>query len=393
MVSVILARRASAVHSGPIDDLFAALAHRPEVISFAVGAPDPAVFPRAAVMAPLVETAIGKYGPAVLQYGKTQGWPPMLDQARTLLRQRHIHCSLDKIHISTGASGALHNVAMAMLDPGDVVLVETPTYEPAIKTFRSFGATAVAVDCDALGLLPDALDAALARHRPAFVYALPTFQNPTGRTMPASRRAEVAEVILRRGVVLVEDDVYSDLRYDGAPIPAFWSFAPENTVYITSLSKTFAPAMRIGIVVMPPHLLDSVFAFKQSIDMQTSSFCQAIAAEFLAGPEAGAHLADVVSVYARKLDKLSSALRDHLPPEFRWTRPEGGMFIWVEGPRTFDADATLRRALDAGVAFLPGKTFYTNPEAHGSTFRLSFAGVEEDMIRPGIELLGELCAQ
>lgn len=393
MVALSLAQRASAVRSGPIDDLFAALAHRPEVISFAVGAPDPGVFPSAAVMAPLVEAAIGKYGPAVLQYGKTQGWPPMLDQARTLLQQRHIHCSLDRMHISTGASGALHNVAMAMLDPGDVVLVETPTYEPAIKAFRSFGATPVAIDCDELGLLPDALDQALARHQPAFVYALPTFQNPTGRTMSASRRAEVAEVIARRGALLVEDDVYTDLRYDGVPVAAFWSYAPENTVYITSLSKTFAPAMRIGIVVMPPHLLDSVFAFKQSIDMQTSSFCQAIAAEFLASPAAGAHLADVVNVYGRKLDKLASALRDYLPPDFRWTRPEGGMFVWVEGPSTFDADATLLRALDAGVAFLPGNTFYTNPDARGNTFRLSFAGVAEDMIRPGIERLGALCAQ
>jgi 2-aminoadipate transaminase len=393
MVSVSLARRASAVHSGPIDDLFAALAHRPEIISFAVGAPDPGVFPPAAEMASLVETVIDKYGPVVLQYGKTQGWPPMLDQAEILLRQRDIHCSLDRMHISTGGSGALHNVAMAMLDPGDVVLVETPTYEPAIKVFRSFGATAVAIDCDEFGFVPDALDRALARYRPAFVYALPTFQNPTGRTMPASRRAEVAEVIVRRGTVLVEDDVYTDLRYDGVPISAFWSFAPENTVYITSLSKTFVPAMRIGMVVMPPHLLDSVFAFKQSIDMQTSSFCQAIAAEFLAGPAAATHLADIVNVYSRKLDKLASALTDYLPPEFRWTRPEGGMFVWVEGPRTFDADATLRRAIDAGVAFLPGKTFYTNPDAYGSTLRLSFAGVAEDLIRPGIELLGALCAQ
>jgi 2-aminoadipate transaminase len=148
---------ASAVHSGPIDDLYATLAHRPEVISFAMGAPDPGVLPTT-VMAALVETVIGKYGPAVLQYGKTQGWPPMLDQARTLLRQRHIHCSLDRMHISTGASGALHNVAMAMLDPGDVVLVETPSYQPAIKTFRSLGAPVVAIDCDEHGMLPDALD-------------------------------------------------------------------------------------------------------------------------------------------------------------------------------------------------------------------------------------------
>jgi 2-aminoadipate transaminase len=392
MASLSLARRAFAVQSGPIDDLFAALAQRPEVISFAVGAPDPAVFPPASVMAPLVDTVIGKYGPAVLQYGKTQGWPPMLEQAQILLRQRDIHCSLDRMHISTGGSGALHNVAMALLDPGDVVLVETPTYEPAIKTFRSFGATAMAVDCDEFGLLPDALDAALARQRPAFVYALPTFQNPTGRTMTAVRRAEVAEVVVRHGAVLVEDDVYTDLRYDGVPVSAFWSCAPENTVYITSLSKTFVPAVRIGIVAMPPHLLDSVFAFKQSIDMQTSSFCQAIAAEFLAGPAAAAHLADIVNVYSRKLDKLATALGDYLPPEFRWTRPEGGMFVWVEGPHTFDADATLHRALDAGVAFLPGKTFYTNPDAHGSTLRLSFAGVAEDMIGPGIELLGALCA-
>jgi 2-aminoadipate transaminase len=202
MVSTSLAQRACAVHSGPIDDPFAALAQRPEVISFAIGTPNPAAFPTATVMAPLVETVLDKYGPTVLQYSKTQDWPPTLNQAQTHLPQRHIDCSLDRMHISTGGSSALHNVAIAMLDPEDVVLVETPTYGPAIKTFRSFGAKTVAVHCDELGLIPDALDEALAQRRPAVIYALPTFQNPTRRTTPASRRTKIAEVIMRPGIEL-----------------------------------------------------------------------------------------------------------------------------------------------------------------------------------------------
>ncbi|WP_062988167.1 aminotransferase-like domain-containing protein [Nocardia anaemiae] len=382
--------REAAMRSGPIDDAFATLARRPDVISFAVGAPDPALLP-GELVASLATAAIAKYGNTALQYGLTQGFPPLLEQARILLSGRGIGCSPERVHIATGGSGALHNICMALLYPGGVVLVETPTYGPAVKVFRSHGAQVVQVASDADGILPDALDHALAQHAPAFVYLLPTFQNPTGRTMSAARRAQVAEVITRHQSLVVEDDVYSDLRYRGEPLPTVWSFAPDRTAYITSLSKTLAPALRIGVTVLPDELLEPVLALKQGIDMQTSTFNQAIAAEFLGTPVGSAHLSLLLKSYAAKLNMVVAALEKYFPSGFSWTEPDGGMFVWVEGPTDFDADMLVAPALRRGVAFLPGSAFYAGPDAPRNALRLSFASVPEHRIDPGIELLAGLC--
>ncbi|MFI6779138.1 PLP-dependent aminotransferase family protein [Nocardia sp. NPDC050412] len=382
--------REAAMRSGPIDDAFATLARRPDVISFAVGAPDPALLPGELVSS-LAGAAIAKYGNTVLQYGLTQGFPPLLEQARILLSGRGIGCSPERVHIATGGSGALHNICMALLNRGAVVLVETPTYGPAVKVFRSHGALVVEVASDADGILPEALDSALAQHDPAFVYLLPTFQNPTGRTMSTARRAQVAEVITRHDALVVEDDVYTDLRYRGEPLPPLWSFAPDRTAYITSLSKTLAPALRIGITVLPDDLLEPVLALKQGIDMQTSAFNQAIAAEFLGTPVGSEHLSLLVKSYAAKLNTVVTALGKYFPPGFSWTEPDGGMFVWVEGPADFDADMLVVPALNRGVAFLPGSAFFAAPDAPRNAIRLSFATVPEHRIEPGIELLAGLC--
>ncbi|WP_245721374.1 aminotransferase-like domain-containing protein [Nocardia pseudovaccinii] len=383
--------RETAMRSGPIDDAFATLARRPDVISFAVGAPDPALLP-GELVASLAAAAIAKYGSAALQYGLTRGFPPLLEQARILLSGRGIGCSPERVHIATGGSGALHNICMALLYTGGVVLVETPTYGPAVKVFRSHGALVIEVASDADGILPEALDSALAHHDPAFVYLLPTFQNPTGRTMSAARRARVAEVITRHQALVVEDDVYTDLRYRGEPVPTLWSFAPDRTAYITSLSKTLAPALRIGITVLPDDLLEPVLALKQGIDMQTSAFNQAIAAEFLGTPVGSAHLSLLVESYAAKLNTVVTALGRYLPSGFSWTEPDGGMFVWVEGPADFDADMLVAPALNRGVAFLPGSAFFAAPDAPRNALRLSFATVPEHRIEPGVELLSGLCA-
>ena len=378
------------MRSGPIDEIFATLAGRPDIISFAVGSPDTELLP-ADLLVELVGTAVAKYGQPVLQYGMTRGFAPLLQQADKLLRRRGIHCDPDMPQITTGGSGGLHSACMALLDPGGIVLVETPTYGPAVKTFHAHGATVAEVECDQQGMTPAALDRALSARATAFVYLLPTFQNPTGRTIPAARRAQLAEVILRHDALVIEDDIYTDLRYRGEPVPTFWSFAPENTIYLTSLSKTFAPASRIGIAVPPPQLSEQILALKQCIDMQTSTLAQAIAAEFLSGGYADAHLARIVGAYSSKLDTLSDALERHLPREFHWVKPDGGMFLWIEGPAEFDADLLLDRALGQGVAFLPGSVFYPGSgPTHRNTMRLSFASIAPRDIERGIGRLATL---
>lgn len=368
--------------------MFARLANRPDVVSFATGAPDPALLPGQLVTS-LAADAFARYGNSVLQYGMTRGFGPLLEQAHELLLRRGVDRP-DGTHIATGGSGALHNVCLALLEPGDVVLVETPTYAPAVKVFRGHGARVVAVPSDHDGILPDDLDTALVRHDARFVYLLPTFHNPTGATMPATRRRQVADVLRRRDALAVEDDVYTDLRYRGEPVPALSSYAPDHCVYITSLSKTLAPAVRIGITAMAPELLARVLVLKQGIDMQTSTFTQAIAAGFLAGAAGREHLARTVASYGTKLATMAAALDALLPPGFEWQRPDGGMFLWVTGPAGFDADAMVDRALDAGVAYLPGSVFHVDGGRH-NTMRLSFAGVPHGDIERGVELLAKLC--
>ncbi|MQY30120.1 aminotransferase-like domain-containing protein [Nocardia aurantia] len=382
---------AVATRSGPIDELFAAAARWPDLISFAAGAPDPALLPVESI-AGLTAAALDRQGRAALQYGLTGGLPALQALSRELLSERGIDCAIGDIHIATGASGALHNICLATLDRGDVVLVETPTHGPAVTLFRSHGATVIGVDCDESGVLPDALDEAIRRHRPAFVYLMPTFHNPTGRTMPADRRARTAEVIRRHRTLVIEDDVYAELRYRGTEVPALASFVPGLCAYLTSLSKSVAPALRIGITVLPPALLRDVLVLKQGIDMQTSSFTQALAAEFLGGPTRAAHRRRLVEHYAAKLDRLAGALGEHLGPEFRWTVPDGGLFVWVEGPPGFDAGAVLPAALDHGVAFLPGSHFYADGGAdHAHTLRLSFSAVPIEAIDRGVAALAEVC--
>ncbi|MFI9537066.1 PLP-dependent aminotransferase family protein [Nocardia fusca] len=390
MTAILRPGRRPVVRSGPIDEAFATLAGRPDVISFAVGAPDPDLLPVDTVAA-LAGEVLAEYGSTALQYGVTRGFPALLEQARTLLSRRGIDCPMDRLHIATGGSGALHNLCMALLGSGTVVLVEAPTYGPAVKVFRSHGARVIEVESDNEGMVPRALDAALVDQDVALIYLLPTFQNPTGRTMPGSRRAEIAEIVLRRGALVVEDDVYSDLRYRGTPVPAFWSFAPDHTVYITSLSKTLAPALRIGIEVLPRELVDHVLALKQGIDMQTSAFTQAIAARFLAGPAAADHLELLTESYAAKLATMTAALARHFPTGYRWTEPEGGMFLWLEGPPGLNTDALLGPALECGVAFLPGSAFFA-AETRSPALRLSFAGAPVERIDHGIELLARVCA-
>ncbi|WP_019932488.1 PLP-dependent aminotransferase family protein [Nocardia sp. BMG111209] len=377
--------------SGPIDELFAAAARRPELVSFAAGAPDPALLPVESI-AGLAAAALDRHGRAALQYGLTGGLPALQELSRKLLSERGIDCATGDIHIATGASGALHNICLATLDRGDVVLVETPTHGPAVTLFRSHGATVIGVECDESGVLPEALDDAIRRHLPAFVYLMPTFHNPTGRTMSAERRARTAEVIRRHRMLAIEDDVYVELRYRGAEVPALTSFVPEFCAYLTSLSKCVAPALRIGITTMPQPLLRDVLVLKQGIDMQTSSLTQALAAEFLGGPERAAHRQRLVEHYAAKLDRLAGALGEHLGPDFRWTVPDGGLFVWVEGPPDFDAGAVLPAALDHGVAYLPGSHFYADGGAdRGNTLRLSFSAVPIGDIDRGVAALARVC--
>ena len=382
----VLSDRALAARTSPIDELFKTITQKPDIISFAAGAPDTSLLP-VEMLDSLNKRAVERYGRSVLQYGLTQGFAPLRQAVLPLLTKRGIRCTAADVHIGTGGCGVLNNICMALLNKGDTVLVEAPTYSPAVKDFLAYETNVVDVAMDNEGMSPPALEQALKRQKVKLIYLLPTFQNPTGRTMSPTRR----ELAKKYRTLIIEDDVYYDLRYQGQPIPALYSFAPENTLYFSSLSKIFAPAARVGIAVMPAAILEKVLILKQGIDMQTSSYTQALATEFLNSDYSAEHLRRINQAYGDKLRIMCEALETHLSKKFIWSRPEGGMFVWITGPSDFDADALLPKAIEAGVAFVPGSAFYARAKTGRNTLRLSFANPKQELIAAGIETLAKLC--
>lgn len=243
------------------------------------------------------------------------------------------------------------------------------------------------------GLIPEALDAILARARVKFVYLVPTFQNPTGRTLSLARRCQVAEILQRRDTLLVEGDPYSDLRYAGDPLPPIYSFAPEHVVYISTLSKTFAPGLRLGFCVAPEALRRWIVIARQGVDLHTSTLGQALAAEYISGGHLERQLPAILDLYRPRQQAMLDALERHLPEGFRWTRPEGGMFVWVQDPAGLDAEALNRLVMARGVAFVPGKYFFVNQEDGVSTLRMNFTAADPAAIDRAVGIIGDTISE
>lgn len=386
------ADRAKNLTRDKLHELYQLLQKKPDVISFAVGTPDLDLLPLH-LMEKLTKQAKENFGPRILQYGLLEGFPPFISAIKPLLVKRGIEADEQNIHISTGGAGALNNVCMALLNKGDVVYLENPSYSPAFNTFLSYEAELEGIRCDEEGIEPDELEKKLKNKRPKFVYLMPTFQNPTGRTLSIERRKKIAELLKKYQVLALEDDIYYDLRYRGNHLPAIYSFAPEHVIYFSSLSKTFAPAMRLGYAVMPFEILEKVLVFKQFIDMQTSSFTQALATEFLKN-DFDANLKKIISAYGNKLDVLEKALSKEMPEGFSWNYPDGGLSIWIEGPENFSFDDQfLLKAIESGVGFTPGSAFWLKPKEGSNTMRLSFATLSHEQIQEGVRRLSKLCKE
>jgi 2-aminoadipate transaminase len=225
------------------------------------------------------------------------------------------------------------------------------------------------------------------------VYLVPTFQNPTGRTIPLERRKEIAAIIQRYDALLVEDDPYSDLRYRGEAIPPIKCFAPDHVVYVSTLSKTFAPGLRIGFCVAPPLIRRWLVLVKQGVDLHTSTFNQALAAEYISGGYLERHLPKILDIYRPKQTAMLQALETYFPESLTWSRPEGGMFIWAEGPDGLDGDVLYDRCVECTVAFVPGKYFFTQPGEGLATMRLNYTMIDEVTIRRAIRIVGDVIRQ
>ncbi|MBS1891317.1 MAG: PLP-dependent aminotransferase family protein [Actinobacteria bacterium] len=375
--------------SSPVRDLLA-LTRRPEVISFAGGLPAPHLIDVPGLRAAFAAVLAGDGGEGRLQYSTSEGDPDLRRELAAVEALRGIECEPDELLVTTGSQQALGLVAHALLTPGAPVLVEEPSYLAALQVLRLHEAEPVGVDCDDGGIDPDALDRAAAASGAKVVYLIPNFQNPTGRTIDAGRRAAVAEIVRRRGLWLIEDDPYGQLRFRGAPQAPLVTLPGmrERTIAISSLSKIVAPGLRIGWLLAPEELRARLVVIKQATDLHTSTVDQAAAAHWLGHADLDAHLARLRAAYAERHDALLAGLPDALPLGATYNDPDGGMFCWVRLPDGSDAGALLQRALDRNVAYVPGAAFFAGPP-DPATLRLAYSAETPARIAVGLDRLAD----
>lgn len=377
-----LANRFVDVKSSPVRDILAVVG-REDIISFAGGIPDAELF-EVADFAAAFDAVLSRQAARALQYATTQGEPELRELLAARM-SRQVPTTADQIQVTSGSQEGLFLVGMALVDPGEVVLVEQPTYLAAVQAFSLAGARLVSVPSDDHGMLPEALATAITEHAPKFVYLVPNFQNPTGRTMSASRREQVADILLRTGTPLLEDDPYGSLRFDGEPVPPIASLPgmAAQSVLQNSASKIMAPGVRIGWLRAEGDILRALEIGKQAVGLQSAVTDQLAVAHYLANCDLDAHIDRVIDAYRVRRDAMVDGLRAVLPDGAEVNRPEGGMFLWARLGGAVDTAAILPRALEEGVAYVPGWPFYA-ADPDRSTMRLSYVTNTPEVIAEGL---------
>ncbi|MBA2347634.1 MAG: PLP-dependent aminotransferase family protein [Solirubrobacterales bacterium] len=381
------ASRLAGVVSSPVREILA-LTAREEVISFAGGLPAPELFDVAALREAFATALDDRHAGRALQYSTTEGHAPLRQALAARMVARGLATDPDDVLITTGSQQALGLAASALLDPGDVVLVEDPSYLAALQSFALAGARLVPVPSGPDGPDLEIVRALVLEHRPKLLYVVPTFQNPTGRTISSGGRAALAALAGELGLWLLEDDPYGELRYDGQALPSLGSFpgAEDRTIAVSSLSKVLAPGLRIGWLRAPEALKRALTIAKQAGDLHTSTVDQMAAATVLTAGGMDAHLARLRTTYRARRDALLDGLPAALPTGSSWNEPDGGMFVWARLPEGADATALLVAALRHDVAFVPGAPFYAGaPDPR--TLRLSFTTHGQEEIAEGLRRL------
>ena len=373
-----------------IREIFKLLA-RPGMISFAGGNPSNSALEPEVISALSVEV-LEKYGTSLLQYGATDGFAPLRESAAEFLRTAQVNCTADNLLPVQGGSQAFDLLLKALINPGDVILCESPTFLGAIQAMREYNARLVAMPTDDEGVIVEEAERLIQKHHPKMMYVIPTFQNPTGITLSLERRKALAALAAKYGVVIAEDDPYRDLRYSGTPLPSIQSFDEEGwVVYMSSFSKYVAPGMRLGAAVANPTLLRKMVIGKQSADVHSPLLIQAIIDAYLRKGLMPDHLKRICGDYKRQLDAMLDGFK-HFPEGTKHTVPEGGLFVWAELPEGVDGLKVFNAAVEAGVAFVPGTYFYPDG-GHENTMRLNFSMCEIPAIQAGMERLGGVIAK
>jgi len=388
------ADRLNNVETSAIRELFKLLG-KPGIISFAGGFPDSAMFDvdgiREASMKALAEEPGG-----ALQYGATEGYNPLREQLAAFMGSKGVQVDPEGLIVTTGSQQALDLIGKTLVDPGAKVIVEAPTFLATIQCFRLYGAQVIGAPIDAQGVQVDRLEQLIAEHQPRFVYLIPTFGNPSGATLSLERRRRILELAVKTQTVVIEDDPYGDLYFGEAPPPSLMALTAQVPgsrdwlVHCGSLSKVLSPGLRVGWMIAPPALLAKATMCKQFSDAHTSTYAQATAAQYLKAGRMPATLAHVRAVYAERAKTMGESLKQELGDAISFTQPGGGLFFWARltgaHGQLKDANEFAKRAIDKGVAFVPGAPFFaTDPDV--STLRLSFATVGVDKIREGVARL------
>lgn len=370
------------------------LASDPTLICFAGGNPDPAYFPWEE-LAQAAQRAITGDWRTALQYSVTEGNLALRESLRGMMKAIGIDTPVEQLVITSGSQQGLDLVAKAFLDKGDKVIVESPTYMGAVNAIKYYQPQFLEVETDQDGMRMDALERVLQENPDAkFIYTIPDFQNPTGQVLARERRSRMIALAEQYDVMIVEDNPYYYLRYDGEAIPPVKHFDDKDRViYLGSTSKILCPALRIGWIIAPRHVVNSLVYLKQACDLQTSELTQRIAGEYLACNDIMAHIARMNGLYKKKKDRMLQAIRDTFPPEIQYTVPQGGLFLWLTFPEEVDALALFHQMKESiRVIFVPGDTFYPYG-GHPNTARLSFATVSEEQIGEGMERMGGMLTQ
>ena len=384
----LFAERFDGVEGSAIRAIFSLLGD-PEIISFAGGNPSPKTFP-ADKLAGYAAKLIREQGDSVLQYGGTLGTADLLGQVQKLFEAEGLSPKKEELIILSGSSQGIDLLAKTLINPGDRIIVESPTFLGAIQTFKMYQAELIEAEMDEHGLVIADLEEKIAQYQPKFIYTIPTFQNPTGRTLPAERRRQIAQLAEKYGVIILEDDPYAALRYAGEAQPSIKSFDRANRVVkLMSFSKTISPGLRVGAAYAPAEIIAKFNLGKQGQDVHTSNLTQELVCEYI---KEGAYFDGIAAncaYYAGKLDAMYAAAQKYFPKGTRLVRPEGGMFLWAELPEGIDATALFEEAVRRKVAYVPGTHFYAHG-GHDNTLRLNYTMADEAQIEKGMQLLGEL---
>jgi 2-aminoadipate transaminase len=392
----LFAGRTKVMRSSAMRDLMAVTA-QPGVISLAGGLPDTSSFPAKTFAAQMTRIAQESAAEA-LQYGPTEGFRETVDCIVEVMGAEGMLPDPEDVIVTTGGQQAIDLLCKALIDPGDAVICEAPTYPGAIPVFCSYEAETIQIECDGEGMRIDELESALERlggegRRPKLIYSVPSFQNPAGVTMSLERRQRLVELARARELLVVEDNPYGLLRFGGEALPPLYQLdGGDFVVYVGTFSKILSPGIRLGWAVAPPPVMEKVVLGKQASDLCTSTLTQYFVREYFAEGRWREYIASLVEIYRQRRDTMLEALRTHFPPQASWTEPEGGLFVWATLPPYIDTSDLLAKALREDVAFVPGQAAYVDGRGRNS-MRLNFSGSSEEEIREGIRRIGKVIAE